>query len=265
MGETTGIAWTDHTANPWIGCTKVSAGCAHCYAETYTIGSGRGDFWGADKPRSPVKGFRQNVRNWNRKAVEVGERRRVFPSLCDPFEDHADANRLRPELLAAIAETPALDWQLLTKRPENVLRMVPDDWWSDWPANVWLGTSVENQRAADKRLPFLLEIPAGVRFLSCEPLLGKIDLDLGHWAGGGEGAEIGQLIHWVIVGGESGPGHRPMDLAWARDLREQCALALVPMFFKQTGGARPSTGEDALGEEIMEWPRTALPRSQVHL
>ena len=133
---------------------------------------------------------------------------------------------VRARLFDWIRATPNLDWLLLTKRPENMLRMVPDDWQKAWPSNVWAGTTVENQEYADKRIVDLLKVPARVRFLSCEPLLGVVDLTAVLRAGG---------IHWVIVGGESGGKARPMHPHWARALRQQCNNARVPFLFKQWG------------------------------
>jgi protein gp37 len=174
-------------------------------------------------------------------------------SLCDIFEDHgiqktyglSDTQQWRIDLMMElIPTTPHLDWLLLTKRPHYVYSMTPWAWWNGdgWPDNVWIGTSVEDQEQADARIPHLLKIPARIRWLSCEPLLGPIDL----WRAGatesdGAGGERGGqvinftrgLVDWVIVGGESGPNKRPMDLVWARDIRDQCQAADVPFFFKQ--------------------------------
>ena len=194
---------------------------------------------------------------------------RVFcASLADVFEDwkeettvlkgapdFRDLDEARRALFCVIDETPNLDWLLLTKRPENVMRMVPDWWRNAFPNNVWMGTSVENQEMAYKRIPELLQIPAKVRFLSCEPLLGPVDLrgmnlDPGdpffsYWPLTGEHIADGMneprinkgaaRIHWVIAGGESGPQARPMSWGWADGLRIQCKAAGVPYLFKQWG------------------------------
>lgn len=267
MGVETAIGWTDHTFNPWWGCVRVSPGCNHCYAETFAKRTGN-DVWGknADRRRFGDKHWNE-PRKWNRKAEQDGVRRRVFcASMADVFEDRDDHEEDRERLWELVEATPHLDWQLLTKRPANVLDMVPSDWlggveeWSGWPDNVWIGTTVEDQQRADERIPLLLDIPAPVRFLSCEPLLGPVDLD-GVW--GYPGSAEGDLldnwpIHWVIVGGESGPKHRPLDLAWARSLREQCDLAGVPFFFKQVGGRTPKAGGDLLdGEQFVAFPARA--------
>lgn len=151
----------------------------------------------------------------------------------------ATMNNLRQELFQLIEATPNLDWLLLTKRPENVIRMVPAQWQRAFPPNVWMGTTVEDQQRANERIPQLLAIPAKVRFLSCEPLLEAVDLfhcgpdDLKDWI---------HSIDWVISGGESGPGCRPADLNWFMSLRDQCREAGVPFFMKQLGGVRDHRG-----------------------
>ncbi len=165
---------------------------------------------------------------WNEDARSAGKRRRVFcASMADVFERRSELNAPRDRLWNRIRSTPWLDWLLLTKRPENIEQMVP--WKTKWPENVWIGTTVENQIYADQRLPLLLKCPAVVRFLSCEPLLGAIDLrpwfrTSGHHA-----------IDWVIAGGESGPRARAMHPDWVRNLLHQCQEAEVPFHFKQWG------------------------------
>ena len=249
MAEQTAIAWTDHTFNPWWGCTKVSPGCDHCYAETLDRRTG-GQHWGphAARRRTSEKNWHQPLR-WNQAAERAGVRRRVFcASMADVF-DNAVPAAWRADMWDLIRATPSLDWQLLTKRPQNIEKMLPPDWGLGW-SNVWLGTTVENQVEANRRVPILLDVPAAIRFLSCEPLIGPVDLrsiDLvgGHdevlplgagWLGRLEpGEEEGSRIGWVICGGESGAGARPMHPDWARSLRDQCAAAGVPFFFKQWG------------------------------
>lgn len=236
MGETTAIEWCSHTFNPWRGCTKVSDGCKFCYADKWsernpaTLG-----VWGPKGTRVvAAESYWKQPLKWNRDAQAAGERRRVFcASLADVFEGSetmpAEAwlavCAARDRLFSLIEQTPELDWLLLTKRPEKVMYYVPVRWHVEqngFPANVWIGTSVEDQAAADTRMPYLRSIPAAVRFLSCEPLLGPVDLDL-------------TGIHWVIAGGESGPNARPMHTEWARSLRDQCEAAGVPFLFKQWG------------------------------
>jgi protein gp37 len=230
MAKNSTIEWTHHTFNPWWGCTKVSPGCKHCYAETFAHRVGE-DIWG---PRASRRFFseahwREPVK-WNSEAASAGVRRRVFcASMADVFENRAELEQVRERLWQLIADTPALDWLLLTKRPERILKCVP--WGTAWPANVWVGTTAENQHWARKRIPVLLELPAVVRFLSCEPLLGRLELD--QWLAGP------RRIDWVIAGGESGHKARPMNPEWARALRDQCHSADVPFHFKQWGHWRP--------------------------
>ena len=276
MGDVTNIAWTHHTFNGWIGCHRISEACRFCYAAHETpvrVHRQRGlELWGKDAARHVTgdDNWRKPLK-WNRDAMQAGERRRVFcASLADVFEDRRDLDVHRARLWDLIAATPWLDWLLLSKRwgIADIPGMVPAAWSAGWPRNVWAGATVENQRAADERIPHLLRIPAVVRFLSMEPLLEAVDLDPptcpsceGHDAvTGSDGAtlfcrEHGDEmafsawldpcasakqagINWVIVGGESGPKARPFDLAWARAIRDQCREAEVACFVKQIG-ARP--------------------------
>lgn len=256
--ENSTIEWTDHTFNPWIGCTKVSAGCANCYAEQLMGKRWNKVEWGSggQRVRTSEANWRKPL-TWNRKAKAAGVRQRVFcASLADVFEEKPDQPEMdewRWHLLHLIALTPNLDWLLLTKRPENVGRSLayahgPEGhgWDDDLPPNVRIGTSVENQKQADERIPELLRIPAAGHFLSMEPLLGQVDIS--DWLGVRHGCRgeypnedceqcAGQLrtVDWVIVGGESGPNARPMHPAWARSIRDQCQEACVPFFFKQWG------------------------------
>jgi protein gp37 len=257
MAEGTKIEWADHTFNPWTGCTKVSPGCDHCYAEGWSKRSGHVS-WGPHAPRrrtSPATW--QAPLKWNLAAEQAGRRARVFcASLADVFDNHHSIlDDWRYDLWLTIERTPHLDWLLLTKRPQNWLRFVPPAWRSDWPENVWLGTTVENQTEADRRIAHLLATPARVRFLSCEPLLGPVALDMiltpdmGLYAlsgvrsdgSGPSGFSLGPRINWVICGGESGPGARPMHPDWARSLRDQCQAEGVPFFMKQMSGPRKAS------------------------
>lgn len=257
MGETTAIAWTDHTFNPWMGCTKVSPACDHCYAEALGKRTGKVQ-WGDDAVRVVTSdGYWRNPIKWNAAAEKAGERRRVFcASMADVFEHRPELVEPRARLLDLIDETPALDWQLLTKRPENVCRMLGED----VPFNIWIGTTVEDQEHAEERIPHLLDAPAAVRFLSIEPLLGPIDLRPWLRRISPEAAseftwDTSKRIGWVIVGGESGAGHRPLDLDAARVIRDECRRWGVPFFFKQVGGRTPAAGGDELdGERIKEFP-----------
>lgn len=251
MAEDSAIAWTDHTFNPWMGCTKVSPACDHCYAEALGKRTGRVQ-WGDDAERVPTSdAYWRNPVKWNAKAREAGRPALVFcASMADVFEDRLELDPWRARLFELIEETPHLIWLLLTKRPENVNRMTkPGIWPYGLPMNAWIGTTVEDQQRANERIPALLEIDAPVRFLSMEPLLGAVDLfdvgigfdcldptDTGWETNGPEGFRPGPTVGWVIVGGESGPGHRPLNLEHAYRLREQCAMRRVPFFFKQDSG-----------------------------
>lgn len=238
MGETTNISWTDATFNPWWGCTRVSPGCARCFAETFAKRTGN-DVWGANAPRRFFgdRHWNQPLR-WNRDADTAGTPTFVFcASMADVFETRTDLDGERARLFDLVDATPALRWLLLTKRPGDVGAMLPDRWEGRLPAHCWIGTTVEDQTRADERIPALEAIDAPVRFLSAEPLLEPVDLSA-HLARGG--------IDWVIVGGESGPRHRRFDPAWARTLHDQCANAGVAYFFKQHGGLRPTSGGDLL-------------------
>lgn len=253
MGADTKIEWADHTFNPWIGCTAVSPACDHCYAER--LAHRFGVAWGphAERRRTSESNWRQPLA-WNRKAQREGRRFRVFcASMADVF-DKAVPEDWRGLLWEMIAQTTHLDWLLLTKRPQNIAKMLPPLWGHGW-ANVWLGTTVENQAEADRRIPHLLAVPAARRFLSCEPLLGPVDLT--NITGAEKSAQFGSPVHgwsclwkgncigrpwidWVIAGGESGPKARASHPDWFRSLRDQCKHAGVPFFFKQWGEWAPT-------------------------
>lgn len=288
MAEITGISWTDHTFNPWIGCARVSPGCAHCYAEEMARTRMKLDVWDGKTAKYrhiTSDSYWKTPLRWNRQAAESGTRRKVFcASMADVFEDRPAVARHRERLWALIWATPHLDWLLLTKRIENVPDMVPDEWMEEgFPKNVWMGTSCENQHWANIRIPLLLSIPARVRFLSCEPLLGPLDLSC--WLmkemrvtdpclDAADGAKVDGMIrhdhwwdrqdalHWIICGGESGPKHRPMRVEWARSIRDQCSEADVPFFFKQWGGRTSKSGGDLLdGQRYHQFPITAYTAS----
>lgn len=317
MAENSKIEWCNHTFNPWRGCSKISPGCEHCYAETLSKRNPKllGE-WGKGKPRvlasdemwkqpvkwdkhakesrviggdvlhqwgsaqnvghpetlvimaSDSKGFTHEIKPEEWAAAEQPRPRVFCASLADWLDDEVPIEWLI-RLLSLIVATPNLDWLLLTKRLENlrprmeqVMRAIPrnnitgaessarclaEAWLTTGGTiihNIWLGTTVEDQTRADERIPLLLSIPAKVRFLSCEPLLGPVDLHSPHikvetWRVGEyfDGPPPLNGIHWVICGGESGPKARPMHPDWARSLRDQCADAGagVPFFFKQWG------------------------------
>jgi protein gp37 len=236
MGTVTAIKWCHHTFNPWRGCAKVSPGCTNCYAEALAKRfRGKHGAWGDGGTRVVATAAWGDPPNWNRAALAAGERRRVFcASMADVFEDRPELVAPRERLFRLIDVTRGLDWLLLTKRPENLARMLP----AGPPAcNVWLGVSVEDRRHGLPRIDVLRQVPAALRFLSCEPLLedlGALDL-----------AGLG----WVIAGGESGPRRREMDLAWLLSIVGQCREAGVPCFVKQD--AAPESGmQGAIPDDV---------------
>ena len=230
MGRYSKIEWTDHTFNPWWGCTKVSPACAHCYAEAWAKRTGF-EIWDAQGERRFLsEAYWRQPQRWNKEAAQSGRRKRVFcASMADVFEAREDLSPWRTRLWALIENTLSLDWLLLTKRPQQVFRMVP--WERNWPSNVWVGVTIENQRWANERLPYLAEIPSRVRFVSCEPLLNQIEIS--EWL-------EQESINWVIAGGETGPKSRPSDPAWFCSLRDQCVSSAVPFHFKQWGDWAPT-------------------------
>lgn len=227
MGADSKIDWTDHTFNPWIGCSKVSPGCEHCYAESESKRRGWA-VWGKGKPRKrTTKANWRKPIAWNKEAFEKGRRVRVFcASLSDVFDAEVDPC-WRNDLWELIRQTPCLDWLVLTKRPQNIPKMLPADWGQGWP-NVCLMTSIEDH-ARLGRIQQLLNVPSRHWALSIEPLLEPIYLK----------PEWLRQLHWIIVGGESGRGARPMHPVWARTLLEQCEESGVAFFFKQWGAWSP--------------------------
>jgi protein gp37 len=229
-----------------MGCHKVSAGCKHCYAEQLTkVRMGRPGLWGLNGTRAMTgPGVWRKVPQWNAAAAAEKRRHRVFvASLADVFEDRPELVEPRARFWAIVRDCPWLDFQVLTKRPENIPAMLPDDWGSGYH-NVWLGTSIENNAVAG-RGRILTATPAIVHFVSYEPAIGPLEqLDLTD-------------IEWLIVGGESGPGHRKMDLQWARDIQARCKLSGTAFFFKQNHGYRTELGIDALGAIYRDYPLDA--------
>ena len=302
MSEKTNIAWCDSTLNFWEGCTKVSAGCHHCYAEARDKRFTGGKLWGKGaqrrKSKSAVKlAFKMNSEPWicdgcGHATAEIPEscsecdwcgchRRRIFSlSLGDWLDDEVPMEWFA-EMLDTIRQCDQVTWMLCTKRPENwlarldaILEMeigsgVFTEWIADWingkaPKNIILLASVENQQAADERIPALLDIPAACRGLSLEPLLGSVELRLPF--SGPQAFPLGMGIQWLIIGGESGTNARPCSVEWIRSLVEQGKNSGCATFVKQLG-ARPyqppqhdgATGyefpiTDKKGGEISEWP-----------
>jgi protein gp37 len=268
VGQVTKISWCDHTFNPWRGCTKVSAGCANCYAEVQSrrnpavLGE-----WGKGGARAvAAESYWRQPFAWDRAAEKSGKPTLVFcASLADVFEGRdtmpesswVAVEAARARLFSVIDRTPNLRWLLLTKRPENIKKMWPAVGFPDAGvpgilgrlhlSNVWLGTSVENQAVAH-RIDELLKCCglSPVLWLSVEPLLGPLNLEpylqystFHEHCGMGFGARERQGIDWVVVGGESQAGARPMHPDWARNLRDQCVAASVPFHFKQWGEYGP--------------------------
>lgn len=285
MADNSNISWTDHTFNPWMGCQEWSEGCRNCYAKTLTTNRMGLDVFGNKELRQLTKGPWKTVARLHRQAEHdartgegLGRPHRVFcASLADVFEDAPGPNEWRPDVWDLIRSCPWFDWQLLTKRPDNIAAMLPDDWGAGWP-NVWLGTSIEDRRVVD-RAAVLGEIPAFNRFISYEPAIGpvipevvSIAFDPGvedkseivtTWQDDYTGPglrfynESGELaFHWLIAGGESGSGYRPMELEWALDARQSCEHEGVAFFFKQISAFKPGQGEDALGRVEHNFPRS---------
>ena len=254
------IEWTDHTFNPWIGCTKVSAGCANCYAERMLdirLGSVK---WGGARKLTSDKNWSQPIA-WSTKSWASSLPRVFCASLADVWDDAVPASWLR-RLLWTIKRTPYLRWMLLTKRPQLIVERlleasdekavieagsrwnVPHGWGphESWFSlvgfnGIWLGISAEDQHSFEARWPHVVRVPAAVHFVSAEPLLGRIDF----WS-----VHSGKWPDWVIVGGESGPGARPMYEEWARSIKDQCMVHGIRFFFKQWGGVKKNEREPIL-------------------
>jgi protein gp37 len=280
--KNSGIEWTHHTFNPWIGCTKVSPACDNCYAEKSMPAKFQKITWGAgqERKRTSDANWREPLR-WNADCAKRGVRERVFcASLADVFDNEVQTLWRQP-LMSLVVDTPNLDHLFLTKRIGNATRMLTDASLHDGrllnandeyqpPKNLFIGATICNQEEADRDIPKLLATPAAKRFLSIEPMLGPIRLNLdadrfhcpecrhswngidetvcprnecplcGHESIVDHGRQVG--IDWVICGGESGPNARPMHPDWARSLRDQCQAAGVPFFFKQWGEWQPEYG-----------------------
>jgi protein gp37 len=275
MSKDTKIEWADHTFNPWIGCTKISPACDNCYAERSMPAKFQGVTWGAGQRRNRTSpsNWSQPMR-WNAEAERTGKRPFVFcASLADVF-DNAVPVSWRTDLFGLIAQTPHLNWLLLTKRIGNAAQMIQDaaacindmldanDQYKPLP-NVWIGATVCNQMEADRDIPKLLAVPAVKRFLSIEPLLGPVDIfskmtgELLHTSG--NDYEPG-WIDWIISGGESGKNARPMHPEWVRSLRDQAVAAGAAFFFKQWGEWLPDCQSRYIMEDddVISYPMVAF-------
>lgn len=245
MADETGISWTDHTFNPWWGCSKIAPGCENCYAAALDKRTG-GDYWNpkTDPRRTRIQNWKKVIQ-WNEQAEIENRRHRVFcGSMMDWCDKNAPPGALE-SLWQLISKTPMLDWQLLTKRATRIAECLPVDWYDGYE-NVWLGVTVENKEFGIPRIKELQKIPAKVRFLSAEPLLeslGEFPLD---------------GIRWVIIGGESGPGFRPFNKKWAEEIISQCDEKDISVWFKQHGGnSRDKGGCLINGIELKQWPEVA--------
>ena len=241
MSDRTLIAWTDHTFNALWGCEKISPGCANCYAADLSKRYGH-DLWGGRKERRTFgeKHWEQPLK-WNAEAREASEIALVFcGSMFDWREDHPQVDEVLPRIHDLWRRTPWLHWQMLTKRADRIADGLPADW-GDGYANVWLGTSIENNDYA-WRADHLREIPAVVRFVSYEPALGPLDaLNL-------------DGLDWIIYGGESGAKHRPEDKQWARDIYARCLAEGVAFFHKQSAHLWTERGIELDGEIVRHYP-----------
>lgn len=255
MAKESAISWTHGTFNPWWGCTKVSPGCDACYAERDSARFAPG-LWGKTAPRRFFGDKHWNEpRRWNDAARRSGKPFRVFcASMADVFEDRRDLDDSRRRLWDLIEATPFLTWLLLTKRPELMTTLAPARWAGAWPGNIWAMTTAESQVWADRRIPHLLKVPAAVRGLSIEPMVGPVTLRpyFNQTA-----CHPKPVLNWVIVGGESGPTSRPMHPAWAQRLRDECQAAGVAYHVKQWGEWKP-IGQMADGEYDRDCVRYGL-------
>jgi protein gp37 len=253
MGKNSAIEWCDHTFNPWLGCTKVSPGCERCYAEHLMDTRLQRVNWGRGNPRqrTSVLNWKQPFA-WDREAALAGAPARVFcASLADVFDAEVP-DQWRMDVFNVMRGTPNLLWLLLTKRPAYGVEQVAV-WREIDPqacGRIWFGVSAENQEWLNRRAEYLTDIRLAeiTTFVSAEPLLGQ--LDLAGWE---------DYIDWVIVGGESGKGARPMNPDWVRDIRDQCVRARIPFFFKQWGGVRKAlAGKQLDGAYHLDVPQGTL-------
>lgn len=253
MGENSKVEWTKHTGNLWWGCTEVQAGCDHCYARVLAHRWGF-DIWGDDKPRRRIESTFKDLDKYQKAAAAAGEVHRVFVGsmmdifeksmpLLNPVRHYTETDDLRQEFFTRIiAELyPNLLLLLLTKRPSNIPKMVPAGWLDEPQENIMYGTSPVDQKTANTIIPQLLKVK-GRKFLSVEPQIEELSLK--PWL---------KDLDWVIQGGESGGDKRPFNTDWARKLRDECAEAGVPYFFKQVDKIQPIP-EDL---QIRQFPKAA--------
>lgn len=237
MGKETGISWTDHTFNPWWGCLKVSPGCTNCYAEAFAKRTGH-DVWGPEAEYRTF-GFKhwQEPVKWNASAKERGVTERVFcASMADVFDERASGIE-RSRLWSLIWETPNLTWQLLTKRPENWRGYLPSG--DRVPPNVWLGFTAESQEYFDKRAAHMATIRSeyfpGPFFVSYEPAIAPLRIE-----------KCDPRLEWLIFGGESGGKRRPMETAWAENVKADCERLGIAFFMKQMSAITPNKAKELI-------------------
>ena len=246
MAKTT-IEWTEVTWNPTTGCDRISAGCDHCYALTLAkrlkaMGASKYQNDGDPRTSGPGFGITTHPQTLLEPSTWKSPRTVFVNSMSDLFHAKVPISFVR-DVFDVIADTPQHTYQVLTKRSFRMSKLAEK---FDWPDNLWMGVSVEDSRVLP-RIDHLRAVPAKVRFLSCEPLLGPLDfINL-------------ESINWVIGGGESGPNYRPMDINWIRGLRDDCIKAGVPFFFKQWGGRTPKAlGRDLDGRAWDEMPSVKM-------
>ena len=254
MGKNSNILWTDHSFSAWHGCSKVSDGCKNCYAEEVSAITNDGpSLWGKDAVYKTMKERYWNAPlRWDRDAV--GKERVFCGSMCDIFDEKGLESE-RDRMWELTKKTPNLIWLLLTKRPENIRKFLPKDWGPFGYENVWLGTSIENQKVVIPRLESLKEVNSVGKFISMEPLIGPVYLDL-----------YTPTVDWVIVGGESGDNARPMKKEWVLNLKDECRRYDVPFMFKQWGEwsengeklDKKVTGKLLDGKEYLEIPEALM-------
>jgi protein gp37 len=245
MSADTSIEWCDHTWNPWEGCTRVSPACDFCYAAARAAHYQTVQW---DGPPRRCSSTWKGPPKWNDNAAASHRRARVFCLSLGDFFDNQAQESWRSDAWRVIDSCRSLDRLILTKRPQNIAKMLPTGW--PWP-HVWLGVTAENQEEANRRIPLLLNIPASIHFISAEPLFEPINLS--PWLGPGRG-------DWVITGGESDDRgrHRPFDPDWARRLLSQCRVAGSAFFMKQLGSGWPHHGTNPelfpADLRVREWP-----------
>lgn len=239
MAAKSSIEWTDATWNPATGCTKISPGCAHCYAEAITLRFRRGGRF--------LPGETTIKLHPNRLKLPLSWKtpRRIFVnSMSDLFHEEIPTSFIH-QIFQVMEEATQHTFQVLTKRHERLKALSNQ---LNWPPNVWMGVSIENQHWADERIPALIEVPAAVRFLSIEPLLKTVDV-----------SPYLNELGWVIVGGESGPKARPVQSEWVQKIRDDCSAAGVPFFFKQWGGRTSKSGGNKLdGRTWVDMPKSSI-------